>query len=107
MCIRDSYHLTQFLSGYGNFNAYLHRVGNMQSPTCQYLSLIHILCSWWCKDRAIWTGFAEDSSPVDVGGDVEEDICRFTAANTEAAASHPADWWFCTEDTSAVVEYRS
>ena len=31
-----NYHLAQSLSGQGNFNAYLHKMGNMQSPAGQY-----------------------------------------------------------------------
>ena len=45
---------------------------------------------------ANWTGFAEDFRTADVGGDVDQDICRFTTAITEAGKR------FCADDTSAV-----
>ena len=31
-----NYHLTQFLSGHGNFHAYIYRMGKVQSTACQY-----------------------------------------------------------------------
>ena len=42
----------------------------------------------WCTDRANWTAFAEDLSPVGVGSDVEQDICLLTAPIMEPAESY-------------------
>ena len=51
MCIRD-----RFLSGHGNFNAYIHRMRKVQSTECQYDDSPHedALCTFYKCRREGW-----------------------------------------------------
>ena len=63
----------------------------MEVTTLLYSSLVPLRgrCAFQGDGaRAVPTGFAEDLRPVDVSGDVKQDVYRFTTAITGAADPH-------------------
>lgn len=63
-----NYFLTQFLSGHGYFQAYLHKIGKASSPNCRYCgpyrddaSHTFFSCERWIEER---TDLEADTGPI-------------------------------------------
>lgn len=85
-----SFHLTQFLTGHGHFNKYLHRMGRKNSPKCDYCeeddNADHTFfqCDRWeTERREMWSTLGEVCSPDNV-----VDVMLRSEVNWDAVAKY-------------------